>query len=103
VVGRVPPVLVEAPALDGVVAPSFLVSGALAAADIEVTVKVLALDGTVLGEGTGGAVDTAAGPPTPFVVRIDADPAASGEAIAFVNGSDGSEARVPIVVAPPGP
>jgi hypothetical protein len=95
-----PPVLVESPALGAVVAPAFAVGGTLSGADVTFATRVVGADGAPLAEVPGAGVTGAAAPP-PFVQRIDLPPAATGPLTLVVTASDGTEARVPIVVQVP--
>ncbi len=93
-----PPVLVESPALGGVVGPTFAVAGTLAAPDVTFSTRVVALDGTALAESAGAAIPGESLAPVPFLQRVTTTPDTAGAVVLVITASDGTEVTVPILV-----
>lgn len=96
-----PPVLVEAPAFNAVVAPTFAVGGTLAGAEITFTARVVGPDGASLAEAPGGPIPGAAAAPPPFLQRLATPSGSAGPVTLVVTAVDGTETSIPISLQTP--
>ena len=96
-----PPVLVEAPAFNAVVAPTFAVGGTLAGAEIIFTTRLVGPDGAVLAEAPGGPIAGAPAVPPPFIQRLASPSGAAGPFTLVVTAADGTETSIPLAVQTP--
>lgn len=95
-----PPVLVEAPAMNAVVGPTFAVGGTLAGPDVTFATQVIGPDGVALAEAPGTPVAGAPDPP-PFVQRLTTPSGTAGPVTLLVTAADGTQTSIPIVVQAP--
>jgi hypothetical protein len=97
----VPPVLVESPAMNAIVSPTFTVAGSLASADVTFTTRVFGPDPAFSLEVPGAAIPGAPTAPPPFLQRVDLPAGTTGLVTLVMTAADGTETAVPVIVQAP--